>query len=89
MREVSFGPIQVKGLVDGFPFVKRCYGAEAMRYGFFLLNHQTFHLEYPRKFNLRKEEGSHCKAIKYDQETFDSWLLKTQAIPAVDISASL
>lgn len=80
MERVEFGPIQVNGLKDGLPFVKRCYGENSMEYGFTLLNHRTFNIEFPKKYLLHKNHRTHlgqlkCKPIEYDEEAFKKFKL--------------
>ena len=78
MERVEFGPIQVTGLKDGLPFVNRCYGTNAMKYGFTLLNHRTFKCEFPKKYFLHKNYTTpsgqlKCKPIEYIPLVFQNW----------------
>jgi len=79
LERVEFGPIQVNGLKDGLSFVKRCYGENAMDYGFTLLNHRTFAIEFPKKYLLHKNHTMQsgqlkCKPIEYDEATFKKFI---------------
>jgi len=78
LAKVDFGPIQVSALEDGSDFVKRCYGENAMDYGFTLLNHRTFGIEFPRKYFLNKNHITSsgqrlCNPIQYDEHAFKSF----------------
>jgi lipopolysaccharide cholinephosphotransferase len=72
IKEVEFGPAKVMGLQDGTNFVSRCYGHHAMDYGFTLLNHKNFTIEFPVKYLLEKQANGMCRPIEYSAESLVS-----------------